>query len=152
MAYPGFTPVYAALVAVINTKFPEIGELLLHRVVTQFKRSFKRNDKPVCMAALTFIAHLINQQVVHEVLALEIALLLLEAPSDDSVEVCSEFVKQCGAILQDLSASGLIFVFDRLRAILHEGIGVSTRTQYIIEGLYAVRKAGFEKSGYPAVQ
>jgi hypothetical protein len=27
--------VYAALLAVINTKFPEIGELLLHRVVTQ---------------------------------------------------------------------------------------------------------------------
>jgi pre-mRNA-splicing factor CWC22 len=151
MAFPGFSPVYAALVAVINTKFPEIGELLLHRVVTQFKRSFKRNDKPVCLAALTFIAHLINQQVVHEVLALEIALLLLETPSDDGVEVCSEFMKQCGAMLQDLSPAGLTFVFDRLRAILHEGIGVSTRTQYIIEGLYAVRKAGFEKSGHPAV-
>ena len=26
---------YAALVAVVNTKFPELGELLLHRVVTQ---------------------------------------------------------------------------------------------------------------------
>lgn len=151
MASPGFSPIYAALVAVLNTKFPEIGELLLHRVVTQFKRSFKRNDKPVCLAALTFIAHLINQQVVHEVLALEIALLLLETPSDDGVEVCSEFMKQCGAMLQDLSPAGLTFVFDRLRAILHEGIGVSTRTQYIIEGLYAVRKAGFEKSGHPAV-
>jgi pre-mRNA-splicing factor CWC22 len=151
MAFPGFSPIYAALVAVINTKFPEIGELLLHRVVTQFKKSFKRNDKPVCLAALTFIAHLINQQVVHEVLALEIALLLLETPSDDGVEVCSEFMKQCGAMLQDLSPAGLTFVFDRLRAILHEGIGVSTRTQYIIEGLYAVRKAGFDKSGHPAV-
>ena len=151
MASPSFTPVYAALVAVINTKFPEIGELLLHRVVTQFKRSYKRNDKPVCLAALTFIAHLINQQVVHEVLAFEIVLLLLEAPSDDGVEVVSEFLKECGAMLQDISASGLNLVFDRLRAILHEGIGVSTRTQYIIEGLYAVRKAGFEASGHPAV-
>ena len=150
-ASSSFTPVYAALVAVINTKFPEIGELLAHRIVTQFKRSFKRNDKPVCQAALTFIAHLINQQVVHEVLALEIALLLLETPSDDGVEVCTEFIKQCGAMLQDVSPAGLTFVFDRLRAILHEGIGVSTRTQYIIEGLYAVRKAGFEKSGHPAV-
>lgn len=27
--------VYAALVGVVNTKFPEIGELLLNRVVTQ---------------------------------------------------------------------------------------------------------------------
>ena len=151
MASPGFSAVYAALIAVINTKFPEIGELLLSRVVTQFKRSFKRNDKPVCLAALTFIAHLINQQVVHELLALEISLLLLETPSDDGVEVCSEFIKQCGALLQDVSPAGLNFVFDRLRAILHEGIGVGKRTQYIIEGLYAVRKAGFEASGHPAV-
>jgi len=151
MVSPSFTPVYAALVAVINTKFPEIGELLLHRIVTQFKRSFRRNDKPVCLAALTFIAHLVNQQVVHEVLALEISLLLLETPSDDGVEVAVEFVKQCGAMLQDLSPTGLTFVFDRLRAILHEGIGVGMRTQYIIEGLYAVRKAGFEASGHPAV-
>lgn len=61
MASPSFSPIYAALVAVVNTKFPEIGELLLHRVVLQYKRSYKRNDKPVCTAAGKFIAHLVNQ-------------------------------------------------------------------------------------------
>lgn len=35
MASPTFTPVYSALVAVVNTKFPEIGELLLKRVILQ---------------------------------------------------------------------------------------------------------------------
>ncbi len=35
MASPTFSPVYAALVAVINTKFPEIGDLLLNRIVLQ---------------------------------------------------------------------------------------------------------------------
>eukprot|EP01121_Diplochlamys_sp_Union-15-3_P017637 TRINITY_DN6247_c0_g1_i3.p1 TRINITY_DN6247_c0_g1~~TRINITY_DN6247_c0_g1_i3.p1 ORF type:complete len:235 (+),score=43.83 TRINITY_DN6247_c0_g1_i3:52-756(+) len=34
---PAFTNVYAALVAVINTKMPEIGELLLRRLLDQFK-------------------------------------------------------------------------------------------------------------------
>ena len=63
MASPPFTPTYAALVAVVNTKFPELGELLLHRVLAQFKRAYKRNDKPVCLAAIAFIAHLANQQV-----------------------------------------------------------------------------------------
>lgn len=29
----------------------------------QFKRAYKRNDKPVCIAASMFIAHLANQQV-----------------------------------------------------------------------------------------
>jgi pre-mRNA-splicing factor CWC22 len=94
MASPAFSPVYAALVGVVNTKFPEIGELLLNRVVTQFKRAYKRNDKPVCSAAIKFIAHLANQQVVHELLPLEILLLLLESPSDDSVEVAVDFVKE----------------------------------------------------------
>ena len=43
LASPSFTHVYAALLAVINTKMPEIGELLLKRVLHQFRRSFKRN-------------------------------------------------------------------------------------------------------------
>jgi len=40
-----FTPVFAALVAIINTKLPQVGELLLTRLISQFRRSFKRNDK-----------------------------------------------------------------------------------------------------------
>ena len=42
---PGFTHVYAALVAIVNTKLPDVGLLLLRRVVFQFRRAFKRNDK-----------------------------------------------------------------------------------------------------------
>jgi len=40
-----FTPVFAALVAIMNTKLPPVGELVLTRLVSQFRRSFKRNDK-----------------------------------------------------------------------------------------------------------
>ena len=40
MASPGFTDVFAALVAVINAKFPEVAELLLKRVVLQLKRAY----------------------------------------------------------------------------------------------------------------
>lgn len=47
MASPGFTDVFAALVAVVNTKFPEVGELLLRRIVLQLKRAYKRNDKVI---------------------------------------------------------------------------------------------------------
>ena len=44
-ASPTFTHVYAALAAIINTKFPNIGELLLKRLILNFRRGFKRNDK-----------------------------------------------------------------------------------------------------------
>jgi len=63
MASPQFSGVFAALVAVVNTKFPEIGELIAKRCVLQFRRAYKRNDKPVCVAATRFLAALINQQV-----------------------------------------------------------------------------------------
>ena len=63
MASPQFSPVFAALVAVTNTKFPELGELVVKRVVLQFRRAFRRNDKSVCVAATKFLASLVNQQV-----------------------------------------------------------------------------------------
>ena len=37
-ASPAFTPVYAALVAVVNSKLPELGELLCNRLVAQVRR------------------------------------------------------------------------------------------------------------------
>lgn len=40
-----FTPVFACLVAIVNTKLPSVGELVLIRLVSQFRRAFKRNDK-----------------------------------------------------------------------------------------------------------
>ncbi|KAL6499602.1 hypothetical protein OROGR_027512 [Orobanche gracilis] len=107
MASPGFTDVFAALVAVVNTKFPEVGDLLLRRTISQLQKSYKRNDKPILLAVVKFIAHLVNQQVVHELIALELLTLLLEKPSDDSVEVAVGFVTECGSLLQDLSPRAL---------------------------------------------
>lgn len=47
----------------------------------------------VCIATVKFLAHLVNQQVLHELVALELLMLLLEEPSDDSVEVSVGFIK-----------------------------------------------------------
>jgi pre-mRNA-splicing factor CWC22 len=43
--------------------------------------------QPLLLAAAKFVAHLVNQQVAHEVVALEVLMVLLETPTDDSVEV-----------------------------------------------------------------
>ncbi|KAL8237941.1 hypothetical protein R6Q59_019022 [Mikania micrantha] len=72
MASPGFTDVFAALVAVVNTKFPEVGDLLLRRIILQLQKAYKSNDKPQLFSAVKFIAHLVNQHVVHEQIALEL--------------------------------------------------------------------------------
>lgn len=63
--------------------------------------------QPQLLAAVKFIAHLVNQQVAHEIIALELLTILLENPTDDSVEVAVGFVTESGSILQDLSPKGL---------------------------------------------
>ena len=51
-----FTPVFAALVAVINTKLPQVGELVLTRLISQFRRSFKRDDKVCALLTQRFFS------------------------------------------------------------------------------------------------
>jgi pre-mRNA-splicing factor CWC22 len=50
-----FTPVFAALVSILNTKLPMMGELLLHRLISQFRRAFKRNDKVRRRIAVSYL-------------------------------------------------------------------------------------------------
>ncbi|EJD06246.1 MIF4G-domain-containing protein [Fomitiporia mediterranea MF3/22] len=134
-----FTPVFAALVAIINTKLPQIGELLLTRLISQFRRAFKRNDKILCNSTTTFIAHLVNQAVAHEIIALQILVLLLERPTDDSIEIAVGFMREVGAYLAENSPKANASVYERFRAVLNEGT-ISQRVQYMIEVLMQVRK------------
>jgi pre-mRNA-splicing factor CWC22 len=141
-ASPAFTNVYAALLAVINTKMPEIGELVLKRLVIGFRKAYQRNDKMKCIAFGKFIAHLVNQLVAHEILAGQLLGLLLEKPTDDSVELAVAFIKECGQVMNNIAPKILYAVFERLRSILHEG-KIDKRVQYMIEGLFEVRKKEF---------
>jgi pre-mRNA-splicing factor CWC22 len=134
-----FTPVFAALVAILNSKLPQVGELVLTRLISQFRRSFKRNDKIVCHSTTTFIAHLVNQTVAHEIIALQILVLLLERPTDDSIEIAVGFTREVGAFLAENSPKANATVFERFRAVLNEG-AISHRVQYMIEVLMQVRK------------
>ena len=86
---------------------------------------------------------MVNQQVAHEVLSLEILTLLLQTPTDDSVEVAISFLKECGQKLTEVSPRGIHAIFDRLRNVLHES-SLDKRTQYMIEVMFQVRKDGFK--------
>ncbi|KAJ2860306.1 pre-mRNA-splicing factor cwc22 [Coemansia erecta] len=140
-----FTPVYAALAAVINTKLPIVGELLLTRLVLQFRRAFNRDEKDRCLSAIMFIAHLTNQRVAHEVLALQVLTLLLENPTDDSVEIAVAFMREVGALLAEIVPRVLNAVFDTFRSILHDA-DIDKRVQYMIEVLFQYRRDGFKSN------
>ncbi|KAF2461355.1 armadillo-type protein [Lineolata rhizophorae] len=134
-----FTPIYAAMAAIVNTKLPAVGELLVNRLTVQFRKAYKRNDKATSLSSTTFIAHLVNHQVVTEMLAAEILLLLLQNPSDDSVEIAVGLMRNVGKQLEEQNPKIDMGVFEQFRTILHEG-DIDKRTQYMIEVLMKVRK------------
>ncbi len=144
-----FTPVLAAMAAIINSKLPQIGELLVKRLVMQFRKSFRRNDRAVAGSSTTFLAHLANQQVVHEMVVAQILLLLLQKPTDDSVEIAVGLMKAIGQHLEEMNPAIANAVYDQLRSILHEG-DIEKRSQYMIEVLFQVRKDGYSDS--PAIR
>jgi pre-mRNA-splicing factor CWC22 len=57
LASPGFTHIYCALLAIVNTKLPENGELVLKRVIYGFKRAYKRYAITAQIESLISINH-----------------------------------------------------------------------------------------------
>jgi pre-mRNA-splicing factor CWC22 len=149
MAYPEISDVFSALVAIINSMFSDVGQLFVRRIVWQFKRAYKRNDKAQLINTVKFIAHLVNQKLADEIIAKEILTFLLENPSDDNVEVAIRFVIECGSMLQDVSPEVLSDVLVHFRVILYLG-RIDKSVQFMIKKLFAIRKAKFQ--GYPAVR
>ena len=62
-----------------------------------------------------------NQGVAHEILVLEILTLLVQSPTDDSIEVAIAVLKESGMKLTQVSRKGIEAIFEMLRNILHEG-------------------------------
>ena len=115
----------------------------LYRIECAYEKVVRMTDQLILIFS-SFVS-----QLVHELLALELLTVLLSTPTDDSVEVAIAFVKECGFTLQELTPQGLHGIFERFRGILHEG-EIDKRVQFMIEGLFAFRKGGFEgKKGVP---
>ena len=55
---------------------------------------------------------MVNQGVAHEIIALQILVLLLEQPTDDSVEIAVGFMREVGAYLAENSPRANNGVFE----------------------------------------
>ena len=64
-----------------------------------FNRSFHRNNKLVCIATTKMIAHLVNQKILGEFVALQLLMILLMHPTEDSVEIACDFMTEVGQVL-----------------------------------------------------
>jgi len=89
--------------------------------------------------------HSCNQSVLDELVALQILVLLLERPTNDSVEIAVGFMREVGALLAEVNPRANNSVYDRFRAILHEG-SIDKRVQYMIEVLFQLRKDKYKEN------
>lgn len=132
-----------ALIAVINTKLPECGELLVTRAILTFRRGYARRDRMVVSSVLALLGHLFNQGLTHELLSLQLLTILLDGdPTDDSVDVAVGYMCVVGRQLMEVSPAGVHAVMERFRGLLHEGT-IGRRGQYRIETLLKIKRGGF---------
>ena len=149
---PKYSDVYAALISVINSKLPEVGELCTKRAILAFRRHYRRKEKASCLAICIFLAHLFHQAVVHELIILQLLSVLLDGdPTDDSVEVAVQLLQVTGQALLEVSPAGVRACLERLRALLHEG-NLNKRVEYKMEQLLKMRKSGFRESNPPIAE
>jgi len=150
LASPGFTHIFAAFVAVINSKLPDIGNLLLTRLVLQFRRAKRRNDRVNFKAVIDFIAHLCNQNVADCILLFQIAEIMLDEITDDSMEALVQIMLQGGKHLKEVEPEGFYHLIGRMREIMTEGSDkLAPQTFQSFEKFFTELRLNFEN--YPAV-
>ncbi|KAI3444879.1 hypothetical protein Pfo_001544 [Paulownia fortunei] len=148
LGFPQLSNVYAALVAIINSEFPDVGLLLVKRVVLQFNEAYECSNKKQMEDTSKFLAHLVNQTVVYELLAWDVLMLLLGNPSSDNVEVAVSFCIQCGSSMLDFAPHKLQEILKEFRRLLCKG-SLEKRIQVLIVKLFAVKRSKFKK--YPSI-
>uniref|UniRef100_A0A7S1M1I0 MI domain-containing protein n=1 Tax=Neobodo designis TaxID=312471 RepID=A0A7S1M1I0_NEODS len=139
---PELTPVLAALVSYVNWKLPVVGELLVRRLVFQFKRCYKRQDVLGMSNAARFLTHLVNQRVQHELLVLKILATLLcnGTPTADDVQVAAAVFREGFKFLEQENPAAFHFLLEPIRDLVGGG-ALDLKSECTLEGLLAaVRK------------
>ena len=101
-------PILAALTAIINSRIPEIGELMLSRCIHEWQRTWhergqQRHWRRIIATLTYFICHLVNQQVAHEIIILQILSMLVKEASNYSIDLVVGAVAECGQMLSKIS-------------------------------------------------
>ena len=149
------TPVFACLVAIINKELPEVGELLLKRLVVQWRRLHRRKDHKAAATLVSFIAHLTVQRVQEPLLVLKILASYLckpdGAPSDDELSVAASLFRSCYRFLEQEDPTAFHVVLEPMRELLR-GNQLSTRGEALLERLLAdVKDWQTKKNSEPVV-
>ncbi|CAM4840767.1 unnamed protein product [Rotaria magnacalcarata] len=100
------------------------------------------------MTTARFIAHLINQNVFLSIFVIEMVARLLKNPTDDSVVLAIELMKECEQKLSQVYPRTLDSFFSKLGILLHQS-SLDKPTLCMIQILFVVRAGYF--NAYPPI-
>ncbi|KAL0207834.1 hypothetical protein P9112_010421 [Eukaryota sp. TZLM1-RC] len=92
------TPVYATLLALINSVFPSIGRLAIQRILIRVQKSLKSRRIRETSGLLTLLSHLIYFQVALPLLVFETSSLLIQP---HLLSLLCPFLEICGGVAMD---------------------------------------------------
>ncbi|ODV82427.1 uncharacterized protein CANTADRAFT_4421 [Suhomyces tanzawaensis NRRL Y-17324] len=142
-----FTELFACFIAILNSKLPSVGELIVKRLILQFRRNYMKNNRAICVSSLAFLSYLVNQRVLSEIVILQTVQLLLEKPTHDTIFIATEALKVVGSYLVKNSPAVLEMIFTKYREMLRDNnLRASHST---IQQLLRVRQTNFKD--YPSI-
>ncbi|KAK6204311.1 cell cycle control protein [Scheffersomyces amazonensis] len=145
------TSVLASLTSILNSKIPEIGELLVNRLILQFRKNLSQKNYAFVRYSSLFISHLVNQKVVNEILILQIIQKLMEIINGDTIDILIRILCINGQYLTIHSGTALNSIFSGLSKILHEqNHQLSKRSIQQLKMLLQIRKTKFKD--YPIIE
>lgn len=133
------SPVYTALISVINSKISDVGELFVNRLIVQFKKYYMRNNYNVCLTSLVSLCFLYNHGLIDSILLLQIFEVLLTRQTSDSIGLVITMLEVSGKKLLDNEKS-INIVFDKLRSIIHEDKYLNRELRFGIENLFKLKQ------------
>ncbi|KAI5960112.1 CWC22 [Candida pseudojiufengensis] len=143
---PKETYLYSALISKINSHIPKIGKLIINRLVLQFKSGYITNNYKLCLSSVTFIGYLTLNEVVSHVLVLQIIQLLLEKPTNSSINLSIELLKITGEFLIENSNAATVMILNRYRDLLQEDENLDNKTKTAIKNILRQGQSNFRSN------
>lgn len=129
--------IYASLINVLNYRIPEIGDVIINKLVIIFKQEYYYNK----YLNIELICELVNYKVLNNLIVLQVIELLMNNMSDESIKVVIRIIR---IAYHSIPANISYLIIDRLRNLLNEG-ELSEYNRKGVNQLLNLRKRGFRE-------
>eukprot|EP00758_Cryptobia_borreli_P001235 Tbor_TRINITY_DN2055_c0_g1::TRINITY_DN2055_c0_g1_i1::g.12126::m.12126/K13100/CWC22; pre-mRNA-splicing factor CWC22 len=152
---PQLSEVFCALTSVINRHFPEVGALLVKRLVIQWRRYYRRKNLPGIQSTGKFINNLFTFHIIdgNMILKMLSAVLCQDEVTEFHIDIGTELFRGCFKSLEERHAKEFHFILGLFRDLLHADPKIlSVRSESVVVTLFdTIQSWQSRKSSEPII-